>query len=160
VLEQQLTFTVQAEAAGQRLDRWLAATLPDHSRSELQRWVKEGLVQVDATVAKASLKLAAGQTVDVRRGTTQPPSQLQAEAIPLEIVYEDADLLVINKTDLADLVGARLEVMARDANAVRGGRPVLFTNCKTGEGVPEVVAWLRDLPTLPRPACQSAQVAI
>lgn len=53
-----------------------------------------------------------------------------------------ADLLVINKTDLADLVGARLAVMAGDADAVRGGRPTLFTNCKTGEGIDAVVAWL------------------
>lgn len=53
-----------------------------------------------------------------------------------------ADLLVINKTDLAGLVGARLEVMAREADEVRGGRPVLFTNCRTGEGVDAVVAWM------------------
>ena len=53
-----------------------------------------------------------------------------------------ADLLVINKTDLADLVGARLPVMARDAEVVRGGRPTLFTNCKTGEGIDAVIAWL------------------
>jgi urease accessory protein len=54
-----------------------------------------------------------------------------------------ADLLVINKTDLAELVGARLEVMASDAAAVRNGGPTLFTNCRTGEGVAEVIAWLR-----------------
>lgn len=57
-----------------------------------------------------------------------------------------ADLLVINKTDLADLVGASLDVMARDSDAVRGGRRTIFTNCRTGEGIDEVVAWLRSLP--------------
>ncbi len=56
-----------------------------------------------------------------------------------------ADLLVINKTDLADLVGARLEVMAREADEVRAGRPVLFTNCRTGEGVDAVVTWMQSL---------------
>jgi urease accessory protein len=55
-----------------------------------------------------------------------------------------ADLLVINKIDLADLVGARLEVMARDAADVRDSRPTLFTNCKTGEGIDAVIAWLDD----------------
>jgi urease accessory protein len=54
-----------------------------------------------------------------------------------------ADLLVINKTDLADLVGARLEVMAADAGSVRDGRPTIFTNCKTGDGIGAVLSWLR-----------------
>jgi urease accessory protein len=53
-----------------------------------------------------------------------------------------ADLLVINKIDLADHVGADLAIMARDADRVRGGRPSLFTNCRTGEGVDAVVAEL------------------
>ncbi len=50
-----------------------------------------------------------------------------------------ADLLVINKVDLAPYVGADLERMAREASEVRQGRPVLFTNCRTGEGVAAVV---------------------
>jgi len=50
------------------------------------------------------------------------------------------DLLVINKTDLAPYVGADLSVMARDAALVRGGKPFLFTNCRTGEGLDQVVA--------------------
>jgi urease accessory protein len=50
-----------------------------------------------------------------------------------------ADLLVINKTDLAPYVGASLEVMARDARLVRGSGPFAFTNCRTGAGVGEVL---------------------
>ena len=50
-----------------------------------------------------------------------------------------ADLLVINKTDLAPHVGASLEVMARDARLVRGQGPFAFTNCRTGEGVDQVL---------------------
>jgi len=52
---------------------------------------------------------------------------------------ENCDLLVINKIDLAPYVGADLAVMEGDARAVRVGKPFLFTNCKTGQGVEEVV---------------------
>jgi urease accessory protein len=53
-----------------------------------------------------------------------------------------SDLLVINKTDLAPYVGASLDMMARDAAAVRSHRPFVFTNLKTGDGVPEIIAWI------------------
>jgi urease accessory protein len=55
-----------------------------------------------------------------------------------------SDLLVINKIDLAPLVGARLEVMARDAARMRGERPFVFTNLKTGDGVDAVVAFVTE----------------
>jgi len=54
-----------------------------------------------------------------------------------------SDLLVINKIDLAPHVGASLDVMARDSKAARGDRPFVFTNLKSGEGVPEVIAWIQ-----------------
>jgi urease accessory protein len=50
-----------------------------------------------------------------------------------------SDLLVINKTDLAPYVGASLDVMKHDSRLMRGSKPFLFTNCKTGEGIPAVV---------------------
>ena len=53
-----------------------------------------------------------------------------------------SDLLVINKMDLAPLVGASLEVMERDTRRMRGSRPWVFTNLKTGEGLAEVIAFL------------------
>src|SRR5262245_18129324 len=53
-----------------------------------------------------------------------------------------SDLLVINKIDLAPMVGASLDVMARDARAARGDRPFVFTNIKSGEGVEDVIAWI------------------
>ena len=54
-----------------------------------------------------------------------------------------SDLLVINKTDLAPHVGADLSVMDRDARAIRGGKPIVFTNLKTGDGVESVIDWIR-----------------
>jgi urease accessory protein len=54
-----------------------------------------------------------------------------------------SDLLVVNKTDLAPLVGADLDVMARDAARVREGRPVVFTDLRNEPGAAPVVAWLR-----------------
>lgn len=53
-----------------------------------------------------------------------------------------SDLLIINKTDLAPLVGASLEVMARDAEKMRGERPFLFSNMKKGDGLEDIVAFI------------------
>ena len=53
-----------------------------------------------------------------------------------------SDLLVINKTDLAPMVGASLEVMARDSRRMRGDRPFVFSNMKTGQGLPEIIAFI------------------
>ena len=53
-----------------------------------------------------------------------------------------SDLLVINKTDLAPYVGADLSVMQRDAAAIRDGKPIVFTNLKTGDGLDDVIAWI------------------
>jgi len=54
-----------------------------------------------------------------------------------------SDLLVINKTDLAPHVGADLSVMERDATAIRKGKPIVFTNLKSGDGLDQVIAWIR-----------------
>ena len=55
-----------------------------------------------------------------------------------------SDLLVINKTDLAPLVGARLEVMERDAGKMRAEKPFIFTNLKQAEGIDEIIAFIKD----------------
>jgi 23S rRNA pseudouridine1911/1915/1917 synthase len=92
-----ITLTAPVESEGVRLDRWLVQALPSYSRSEVQRWVKEGLVQVDGQPAKASLKLEPGQSLQVALPAQKAESPLQPEGIPLVIVYEDDDLLVIDK---------------------------------------------------------------
>ncbi len=57
--------------------------------------------------------------------------------------FMQADLVVINKVDIAPYVGADLELIRRDSKERRGDRPVVYTNCKTGDGLDEVVAFLR-----------------
>ena len=54
-----------------------------------------------------------------------------------------SDILIINKTDLAPYVGASLEVMEQDSRLMRNGKPFLFTNCKTGEGITELVQLIK-----------------
>ena len=70
-----------------------------------------------------------------------------------------SDLLIINKTDLAPLVGADLGVMDRDASKMRGSRPFRFTNLKAGDGVDEIVAFIVNLGGLPEAAEREMQKA-
>lgn len=88
---------VNPSDAGQRLDRWLAERLPDYSRSTLQRWIKEGAVTIFGVAARASYRLEPDDEVTVAMPEPPQPSTLQAESIPLAILYEDADLLVVDK---------------------------------------------------------------
>ncbi|MEQ8228751.1 MAG: urease accessory protein UreG [Rhodospirillales bacterium] len=67
-----------------------------------------------------------------------------------------SDLLVINKTDLAPMVGADLTVMDRDAKRMRGDRPFVFTNMKTGAGVAEIADYVRELGGVGNRAAQGA----
>ncbi|KQZ39884.1 urease accessory protein UreG [Duganella sp. Root1480D1] len=67
-----------------------------------------------------------------------------------------SDLLIINKTDLAPHVGADLEVMARDAARQRGERPFVFTNLRSGQGVQEVVSFIREQGLLGTSGSQAA----
>jgi len=82
---------------GERLDKFLVICLPDFSRSRLQGLIQDGFVRVDERViTKAGHGLEVGQTVTVYLPPPQP-SGLQAEEIPLQVVFENDDLLVINK---------------------------------------------------------------
>ncbi len=90
-------FTVPASAAGQRLDRWLTEQFPQSSRSAVQRWIADGLVQVNGErPAKAGLALEAAAQVEVVQLPPQDTT-LQPQEIPLDIIHEDDDLLVIDK---------------------------------------------------------------
>ena len=79
-----------------RLDRYLACELPDLTRTRLQKLIENGLVQVDGRPAKASQKLKSGQEIVVEIPDVKPVDIAPA-AIPLDILYEDDDLLIVNK---------------------------------------------------------------
>lgn len=91
------TFEVAPEQAGRRLDQFLAAQLSEVSRARVQQLVAEGKVLVNDAVAKPSLKLKGGERIQVLGPATAPPLRAIAEEIPLDVVYEDDDLAVINK---------------------------------------------------------------
>lgn len=79
-----------------RLDHYISQTLPDLSRAQVQKLIDAQLVRVNGDIAKASLKLKGGEVIVVRVPPTEP-LDLQPEAIPLDVVYEDEFLIVINK---------------------------------------------------------------
>lgn len=91
-------FTVPSSANGQRLDRWLKDRFPEASRSAVQRWIASDLVSVNgARPAKAGMPLEADARIEVLQPPPPQESALRPENIPLDILYEDADLLVIDK---------------------------------------------------------------
>ena len=89
-------FAVEPFAAGQRLDQFLASGL-DVSRARVQEIIAEQKVLVNDAPAKASLKLRGGERITVLTPAPRPPLRAIAEDIPLDIVYEDDDLAIINK---------------------------------------------------------------
>ncbi len=91
------SFSVEAASAGQRLDQFLTAQLQDVSRVRVQQLIEQERVSVNGRAMKASGKLRGGETVLVLGEAAVPPLRAQAEAIPLDIVYEDAFLAVIDK---------------------------------------------------------------
>jgi 23S rRNA pseudouridine1911/1915/1917 synthase len=89
-------FNFVADEPGIRLDRYLCDRLAELSRSRIQKLIAEGRITVNEQVAKAGLKLNAGDRLRVTLPPA-PPSPLTPEAMPLSIVYEDDDLLVVDK---------------------------------------------------------------
>ena len=90
--------TVPAECAGWRLDAALARLFPEHSRSRLQSWLKDGLIHVDGAALPAKRKVHGGERVEfaVDQPVAAGPTGA-AEDIPLDVIYEDDQLIVIDK---------------------------------------------------------------
>lgn len=90
------TKTLTADQAGERLDAFLAQSLPDLTRSAAQRLLEEGAVTLGGKPAKKNTKTAPGDVVEVTLPDPQPVEVLP-QNIPLDIVYEDDDVIVVNK---------------------------------------------------------------
>jgi 23S rRNA pseudouridine1911/1915/1917 synthase len=93
---QSADFTVPAENTGERLDRFLVAQVPSLSRSRLQDLIATGHVTVDGSASKASARLRGGEVIVLQEPPPRPTETLP-EAIALTILYEDADLIVVDK---------------------------------------------------------------
>jgi 23S rRNA pseudouridine1911/1915/1917 synthase len=89
-------YTVTTESEGQRLDRFLVSVLANHSRSQIQKLIADGRVRVGARDVRANLAVRAGERVEVDI-PPPAPTTLEAESTPLEILHEDADIVVVNK---------------------------------------------------------------
>lgn len=92
----QLQAQVDDDLIGKRLDQVVAQLFPDYSRSRLQGWIKDGSLTVDGEVRRTRDKMLGGEIIRVEAELEVIDSH-QAEDIPLDIVYEDEDILVLNK---------------------------------------------------------------
>ncbi len=90
------SIEIPGTAAGERLDAWLAAAVPELSRSRIAQLIGEGQVRLNGEVPRKSERIAAGDVVEL---TVPPPepSTVESQDIPLDVVFEDRDLLVVNK---------------------------------------------------------------
>jgi 23S rRNA pseudouridine1911/1915/1917 synthase len=129
-----LAFQVSTEASGQRLDAYLASHINDWSRARLQRLIEDGDVLVNGRALKPSYKLRSGDEIEVEL-TATAPTLFAPEDIPLDIVYEDDDLVVVNKPaglvvhpavgtptgTLANALSFHFQQLSRNAGAMRPG---------------------------------------
>ena len=91
-----LSAVIPSEMAGKRLDQALATLLTDYSRARLQAWISDGSIKINDEIKRPKDKVQGGETVTVN-ATHQVQEKWQAQAIQLNIIYEDDHLLVINK---------------------------------------------------------------
>ena len=92
-----VTRRVPETLAGLRLDKALAQMFPEHSRNRLQRWLRDGHVSLDSHSAKPKQKIWGGEHIEIRSQPGPSDTAHRPERIALDIVYEDDDVLVINK---------------------------------------------------------------
>ena len=89
-------FTASAEDAGRRLDLYLASRLPDLSRTRIQELIDQGRVHISERLARRAQRVMPGDIIDIEI-LPRPPLRAAPEEIPLDVLYEDEDLIVVNK---------------------------------------------------------------
>ena len=96
--DESLNFIVEGEFSGERLDKVLARLMPSVSRARLQTWIEQGAVAVNGiTVEKIRAKVAAGDEIEVMEQPSPEELAFKPVAMNLDIVYEDDEILVVNK---------------------------------------------------------------
>jgi len=90
-------IAVPAESAGNRLDQFLSGVMPHLSRSRVQALIKEGHILVNGAQSKPAEKIRLGQQITIHEPEATPVAGTLPEAIPLEVLFEDSDLMVLNK---------------------------------------------------------------
>jgi 23S rRNA pseudouridine1911/1915/1917 synthase len=93
---EELILDVPADLRGLRLDQALARLCPQHSRARLQNWIRSGLVRVNGLAPRPRDRVQGGERVEIEV-RHEPDAEPPAEDIPLRIVYQDADLIVLDK---------------------------------------------------------------
>ncbi len=91
-----MELIVSGTDAGERLDHFLQQRLPEYSRSRLQQWIKAGQVLVNGRVEKASYNVREAESIQVTP-IAPPPLRAEPEDIPLDILYEDENIIAVNK---------------------------------------------------------------
>ena len=89
-------FTASAEDAGRRLDLYVASRLPDLSRTRIQELIDQGHVRISERLARRAQRVMPGDTIDVEI-LPRPPLRAVPEQIPIDVLYEDEDVIVVNK---------------------------------------------------------------
>ena len=92
-----LSATVPASMGGRRLDQALARLFPQYSRSRLQAWLKSGHVRLDGAAALGKIPVTGGERVDLAPPAAPEAAPARAQRMPLKVVFEDRDLIVIDK---------------------------------------------------------------
>ena len=104
-----IAWTILPDTAGTRLDLFIASRLPEESRSQIQNWIRKGSVKVGGAAVKTGYRTRAGDDVTLEIPRT-PQQQPFPEEIPLDVIYEDDDIAVINKpSGMACHAGAGLK---------------------------------------------------
>jgi 23S rRNA pseudouridine1911/1915/1917 synthase len=91
-----LSAVIPVDLADRRLDQALAILFSEHSRSRLQNWIRDGVVHVDNQIASQRQRVKGGEQIEIN-ATFEPQQDWSAENIPLQVMHEDKELLIINK---------------------------------------------------------------
>ncbi len=91
-----ITLILPADLAGLRMDQALARALPDYSRTEIRNWIEQGAIHIAGQPIRASARVRGDEAIEIKAHKKIQPTHT-AQAIPLDIVFEDESVLVINK---------------------------------------------------------------